>query len=518
MRQWKLSILLLLSAMGFCIDGHAQEKHEIAAIVQYLSSERLEGREIGTQGAEIAAEYIASQFLQAGLQPYKRQTGNLVTFADYYQSFSVQRYSVTSCIIKLVPDTLKVQTKKQNAGVMLAATQYLPSAASVHLIPGEDFIVENALTSLTIAEQPVWAGYGINEPSITFQSYNQTEVAGRVVVIRQGYPGMHEKWGKEWNKYKTDNGNSDFGVEYRCKQLARAGASMVIILPEGYPNVITSAETQQPQQHNSVEPCNAASLYQDAVYLQVKDTVPAGIPLLYLSRSGAAKYYATGDNPKLELQLHVHKDVIPALNVVGLLPGKDTSKTIIIGAHFDHLGKRGTDVYAGADDNASGVAGVILLANQYTSEEEQPDCNMIFATWTGEEKGMLGSEYFASLIPNPASMQLYINMDMISRSAADDITLNIVSIGTRAADEHLRKTATDINKRFNNMFSLDLWEVDGHHGSDYASFTKRNIPVATFFSGFHNDYHSPCDTYQRINPEKAVNILHFIQRLLEETK
>ncbi len=501
-----LFILLILS-----LDSYPQEKHEIAAIVQYLSSPRHEGREIGTPGAETAAEYIASQFMQTGLRPYHTQTGNLTTFSNYYQTFKVQRYAVKSCTITLTPDTASIHQPREKSEAVLAATQHLPAAPSIHLLPGEDFTLKNTQHSISVNEHPVWAGYGINEPAITFQSYDASVVAGKIAVIRQGYPGMHEKWGKEWNKYKTTSASGDYGLEQRCKQLADAGASMVIILPEGYPE---SVITETPSE-NSGDPCRAENLYQDAVYLQLHNTLPVSIPLMYLSKSGAEKYYRAGDNPKLQLQLEVMHDTIPAINVLGLLPGKDTSKTLIIGAHYDHLGRRADDIYTGADDNASGVAGVITLAKYFTGDE-LPEYNILFASWTGEEKGILGSEYFTSLISNPSGVMLYLNMDMISRSAADDINQSTVSIGTRIADEHLRKAAKEVNEYYNNVFSLDLWEVDGHHGSDYASFITRNIPVATFFSGFHNDYHSPCDEYQRIDPDKAVKILRFIERLIDQ--
>lgn len=205
---------------------------------------------------------------------------------------------------------------------------------------------------------------------------------------------------------------------------------------------------------------------------------------------------------------------IPGVNVIGILPGIDTSISVIIGAHYDHLGMRGDSIFYGADDNASGVAGVLSLAEKWIESSIKPAVNIVFACWTAEEKGLIGSEYFAKHISKPESILLYINMDMISRSAPEDTLRKIMSIGTRKNDSVLRYFSEESNKKLSQPFNLDLWEVDGHSGSDYGSFIAINVPVMTFFSGFHDDYHSPRDIYKKTDPDKMYNILRLVDGIL----
>ncbi|MGE5356190.1 MAG: M20/M25/M40 family metallo-hydrolase [Deltaproteobacteria bacterium] len=205
---------------------------------------------------------------------------------------------------------------------------------------------------------------------------------------------------------------------------------------------------------------------------------------------------------------------IQGINVIGILPGIDTSRSVIIGSHYDHLGIHGDSIFYGADDNASGVAGVLSLAEKWSETRIKPPVNLIFACWTAEEKGLIGSEYFAKHIANPEKFMLYINMDMISRSAPEDTLRNILSIGTRKSDISYRQLSEETNKKLSLRFNLDLWEVDGHSGSDYASFTAINVPVMTFFSGFHDDYHSPRDIYKKTDPDKMYNVLKLVNGIM----
>lgn len=205
---------------------------------------------------------------------------------------------------------------------------------------------------------------------------------------------------------------------------------------------------------------------------------------------------------------------IQGINVIGILPGIDTTRSVIIGAHYDHLGIHGDSIFYGADDNASGVAGVLSLAEKWSETRIKPPVNLIFACWTAEEKGLIGSEYFAKHIANPEKLMLYINMDMISRSAPEDTLRNTLSIGTRKSDISFRQLSEETNKKLSLRFNLDLWEVDGHSGSDYASFTAINVPVMTFFSGFHDDYHSPRDIYKKTDPDKMYNVLKLVNGIM----
>ena len=204
-------------------------------------------------------------------------------------------------------------------------------------------------------------------------------------------------------------------------------------------------------------------------------------------------------------------------NITGIIRGKDSTKSVVVGAHYDHLGIYDGHIYNGADDNASGVSGMLALAKKWCEHSEQPACNIIFAAWTAEEKGRLGSRYFVRHTnPNPGQLLAYINMDMISRSAPEDTATRQLSIGTMTESEGLRQIAIASNLRLPHPFELELWDVTGHTGSDYASFIAKNIPVMTFFSGYQVDYHTPEDDADKADLKKMDDILKIVNDCIRE--
>jgi hypothetical protein len=202
-------------------------------------------------------------------------------------------------------------------------------------------------------------------------------------------------------------------------------------------------------------------------------------------------------------------------NVLGYIPGKDTTQSIIIGAHYDHLGVREGKIFNGADDNASGVSGLLALARVWALNSKKPPCNIIFAAWAAEEKGAIGSQYFLQNLKTGTERIIFsLNMDMISRSAPEDTTGRVISIGTLPSGENLRAIARDANMKLYKPFELDLWDVSGHYGSDYAYFAERHIPVLTFFSGFNEDYHTPKDKTEKADLQKMSNILELVNECI----
>lgn len=209
--------------------------------------------------------------------------------------------------------------------------------------------------------------------------------------------------------------------------------------------------------------------------------------------------------------------VVKLRSVLGVLYGTDTTRSIIIGAHYDHLGIRYGNIYNGADDNASGVSGLIALAGVWSSNSEKPPCNIIFASWTAEEKGEIGSQFFLqNLITRPGRILFSLNMDMISRSAPEDSAHRIISVGTLPESDNLRQIVREANQKLKSPFELDLWDVRGHYGSDYAYFAQRQIPVMTFFSGFNKDYHTPKDTNEKVDLQKMSDILELVNDCINQ--
>ena len=220
-------------------------------------------------------------------------------------------------------------------------------------------------------------------------------------------------------------------------------------------------------------------------------------------------------------RLEVHPDSIAKLkqevhqkltmrNVLGMIPGKNTKEYVIVGAHFDHLGidpvLDGDQIYNGADDNASGVSAVLQIARAFLASGQQPERNVIFAFWDGEEKGLLGSKYFVQTCPFLSQIKGYLNFDMIGRNNKPQQPKQVVYFYTAAHPAFGDWLKGDIRK-----YSLQLepdyraWE-NPIGGSDNGSFAKVGIPIIWYHTDGHPDYHQPSDHADRLNWDKIVEI------------
>ncbi len=224
--------------------------------------------------------------------------------------------------------------------------------------------------------------------------------------------------------------------------------------------------------------------------------------------------------------IDVERIVKTVHNVIGYLPGA-SPEYVIVGAHYDHLGLGGQfslapamtgTVHPGADDNASGTAGVLELAKYFTEEysapglrqqQPKPKRGILFMTFAGEELGLLGSEYYAGhpILPLDQAVAM-LNMDMIGRVRDDKLYIGGAATGTtfRAdLDALVAKTS----------FRVD-YSDSGYGSSDHTSFTAKQVPVLFFFSGLHGDYHKPSDTWDKINAPGAVQVLQLVAGMVEK--
>ena len=239
----------------------------------------------------------------------------------------------------------------------------------------------------------------------------------------------------------------------------------------------------------------------------------------------ADSYFQPFDAYRKERQkkgrLEVHPDSIAKLkqevhqkltmrNVLGMIPGKNTKEYVIVGAHFDHLGidpvLDGDQIYNGADDNASGVSAVLQIARAFLASGQQPERNVIFAFWDGEEKGLLGSKYFVQTCPFLSQIKGYLNFDMIGRNNKPQQPKQVVYFYTAVHPVFGDWLKEDIRK-----YGLQLepdyraWE-NPIGGSDNGSFAKVGIPIIWYHTDGHPDYHQPSDHADRLNWDKIVEI------------
>ena len=209
-----------------------------------------------------------------------------------------------------------------------------------------------------------------------------------------------------------------------------------------------------------------------------------------------------------------------AINVAGMLDN-GSARTIVIGAHYDHLGKgpnRSTreedpenKIHYGADDNASGVAGVLALADYFSNNDRVEDVNIIFVCFSAEELGLLGSKQFVEDMKRESIKPEYmLNMDMIGRLDPDTRTLHASGVGTS-------KEWVDLLNKAGKSFKM-VYDSSGTGGSDHTSFYLADIPVLHFFTGIHSDYHKSSDTPDKLNYEGQQEVLEFIIDLVEMTE
>ena len=261
----------------------------------------------------------------------------------------------------------------------------------------------------------------------------------------------------------------------------------------------------------------------DGVSFDAKDKSPvATIPILYVTNAAAKKYLADVTATfKLDLAVTLKNKVKQGHNVVGFLDN-GAAYTIIIGAHFDHLGY-GEDgnsmlrdmktpmIHNGADDNASGTAALIELARALKSSKVKNN-NYLFIAFSGEELGLFGSKYFSDHPTIDLKKANYmINMDMVGRLNDSTKVITVGGYGTSPAWSSFYNS--DLVSPKNNSF-IFKYDSSGSGPSDHTSFYRKDIPVLFFFTGLHSDYHKPTDDADKINYSGELKIIQHIEKLI----
>jgi hypothetical protein len=228
---------------------------------------------------------------------------------------------------------------------------------------------------------------------------------------------------------------------------------------------------------------------------------------------------APGEARTARVKADVVRERGTAQNVLARLPGRDRTRTLVIGAHFDHLGRGGAgslapkeqgQIHNGADDNASGTATVLELARCLASGPQRA-CDLVFALWSGEELGLLGSEHWARSPTFPlADVRANLNLDMVGRANAGKLSV----LGAGSAKEFsLLLASAGVRAGLTLAVSLS---GQGVGGSDHQTFLKREIPALHFFSGLHADYHRPSDDFERFEADGAARVAGLVLALVDE--
>ncbi len=438
--------------------------------IKFLADDERTGRYPGTKGSEEAVSYIVNHFTDYDLLPAGTD--------GYLQNFDF----IT--------------------GIHLGEKNQLS-------VDGKTFVVEKDFLPLEFSSSDnfngsaVFVGYGFAiDDTIKWNDYSDVNVESNWVVIMRGGPG-------------GDHPHSDFAKHIPLRKkilLARDQKAAGVLLV----NQSGDEDNMIPLKHSP-------------------NSTPVGIPVIQVSRKVVnnilgrklEELQSVLDNSyspqsfeiekNISAQVSLNKKTISVPNVMGFIPGNDPvlkNEYIVIGAHFDHLGYGGEGtgsltpdsnaIHNGADDNASGTAGVLELAETLSANKNNLKRSVLFMAYNAEEEGLLGSKYFVNNpTVNLSKVAAMINMDMIGRMSEGKVTVG--GTGTSLEFE-------PILKEINNNHGLNLkMSKEGYGPSDHASFYVNDIPVLFFFTGTHTDYHKPSDDWPLINvagEKQIVELIH----------
>ncbi len=509
-----LSGYVTLSIASTTIPTHLQtgwnaisESH-LKSEVTYLASNKLQGRLSMDAGDDKSVQWLVKQFADIGLKPA----------SGHY-------YLQTVKLIQYIPD-------QENSYVML-------NGGKNNRWKTPDVFTEFN-RDINVDGEVVFAGYGITAPELNYDDYANVDVKGKIVLIFE-----HEPQERNANAIFNGTANTIYATT-RVKALnaQQHGAIAVLIAPEPNRKHPSNQERYSHIGGSTARkiPVPSQVLYQDELKIPVavlSDKVANDITKDKISLSQLQTAIDNDLKPQSQILpntiITIHDEntsrkVGVSYNVAGLLEGSDPtlkSETIIVSAHHDHDGMSGKEIWHGADDNASGTAGVVELAramaaNGQSPSGQKPKRSILFVVFASEERGLLGAFYMTKHPLRPLdTTRAMINFDMIGRNESPtpqtDGLINIPSntsnrlnlIGGRYSPDYLQ-TVTKANDyvgltlddRFDNESALNVF-----FRSDQFPFVLHNIPAFWWFTGFHPDYHHTTDTADKINYEKMKNIL-----------
>lgn len=520
--QLTFSSLLLgsLSLQGQSVDEALKTINEssLKAQLNFLASDWMEGRESETKGGFIAGDYIASMFQVFGIEPY----GDMeYTFPlagqrgmrpeakpSYFQKFNIIKY-------KLSNKQSFSLIREMNGARLVKNFEY-----------GVDYNLSGIETDTEIDAPVVFVGYGVENDSLRYSDFAKINVKGKIIVRFDGYPGFRDTTSSSYKKLKFSNLWSD-----KEKWAIKAGAIGVINLT-AYPSKDFGVIRNLPFRYESdgIESDTTPQKYYDKKAVLAIDSLNKSLPVIHISprlqnelielinidifsfeqdaKNNLKSASKEISGVRIGLKSGVESELMTVRNVVGMIEGVNKDEFIVVGAHYDHLGKYNGYIFNGADDNGSGTVGVMSIARALKATGKKPEKTIIIAAWTAEEKGMLGSEYFVKNFPGIYRVSLNLNFDMIGRSSVKD------TIGNKCGMEYTKiyNGFQELSQKNVKEYGLNLdVKYTGSErpmgGSDYASFAEKNVPVISFMAAMHPDYHRPSDEVVKIEWKKMEDII-----------
>ncbi|HUH18059.1 M28 family metallopeptidase [Albibacterium sp.] len=470
------------------VERYANEIKESSARehLTTLASDDFEGRDTGKPGGQKAAQYIADEFKKLNLSAPVNNS--------YFQP------------IELTESQFQVQSFNVNNESYRA---------------GQDFFMTGSGKETTISVNDIlFIGYGIS--SSQYDDLKGIDITNKVVlVINEGEPvntrGISYITGKkQLSDWSTQPNKRLQAILAKNPKLILAVSSNVQSTLDDMGESINRSRIVLKEDFK--EPVNTIGVAHITVDIANQLLKQAGISLTDLKKNinneGVPSSKVIPTNLYTSFGTHIND--VKSQNVLGYLEGSDLKdELIVISAHYDHVGVSNGEIYNGADDDASGTTGVLEMARAFTKSKEDghgPRRSILFMTVTGEEKGLLGSDYYTRHPIYPLENTVSnLNIDMIGRiDPAHQSNPNyIYLIGSDKLSSELHKISEQVNAEHTQL-SLDYKYNDPndperiYYRSDHYNFAKNRIPVIFYFNGVHEDYHQPTDTADKINFELLI--------------
>jgi hypothetical protein len=495
--------------------------------LEFLSSDYTEGRETGTKGNMIAGDYIASLFRIYGIKPAGdiqmkspsrgdwRKGRRPESVPTYFQNFNLINSEICDdqelSLIKVKDD------KKETLSFGYKT----------------DFDIYSSPVSTEFEAPIVFVGYGYKNEDKGYNDFSGVDVKGKLILRLSGFPGIKDTSSAAYKTFKPKDRMAEWGLSRDKNRWAKdAGAIGVIeiIDNKNFPRewivnlpLRFNTPTYEGETELHAGKYNDMDIPGDTINTKLINCIVTSrvankiVEEGKISLSGFEKYTAEKMKPAskeidgiiIRIKSEAKTNLVSTRNILGLIEGEDKDEVIVVGAHYDHVGMGKGYIWNGADDNASGTVGVLALAKAFAESGVKPKKSIMFALWTGEEKGLLGSEYFVNNPPSSIKkILLNLNYDMISRNAPEDSLGRDCSMTYTKAYPVFKELSEKYNSELNLGLNIEFESSERPGGgSDHAPFAEKDIPIFYFMAGFHDDYHKPSDTADKADYKKMMNII-----------
>jgi aminopeptidase YwaD len=452
--------------------------------IKTLTQPRMEGRGDGTKGLARAEHVLVERYKSFGLEPAGKK--------GYLQPFTV----TTGAKLK-GKNHLLVQNGEAKTPLKLSQ-DYMPFSFS---------------GSGTVTAPLVFAGYGASAPEFGYDDYAGLDVKDKIVVVLRYEPGGFIA------KNANQAASTHSQIITKAINARNHGAKGMILvngkLGDGEEDVLTRFGSVSGPENVGILFAQVKNAAAEEWFRAAQKTLKDAQSQIDSTTKPAS--FTFPDSLHATLAVGIENTRATVNNVLAYLPGK-TDEYVILGAHYDHLGRGNFDslapsqigqIHPGADDNASGTAGVLELARLLAPLKGQLQRGILFASFAGEELGLLGSAAWVQDPTKPLDKAVaMLNMDMIGR--IKDNKVYVGGVGTGSTLQHVLDLAHG-----DSPLKFELSQ-GGYSSSDHTSFVTKRIPVLFFFSGLHSDYHKPSDTWEKINPDSAAALLNIVGRAAVE--